>query len=108
MSNASSVFRLAVLGLGLALAAPAHAQVESREGIALQNQMLDLRRELDALRRGGAVAAPSAPSRGSAASGDVVQQLLGRVQELEEENRRLRGRLDVAYNNDRLMSAETE
>ena len=108
MSNAASVFRLAVLGLGLALAAPAHAQVESREGIALQNQMLDLRRELDALRRGGAVAAPSAPSRGSAASGDVVQQLLGRVQELEEENRRLRGRLDVADNNDRQIRAEME
>ena len=109
MSNAASVFRLAVLGLGLALAAPAHAQVESREGIALQNQMLDLRRELDALRRGGgAVAAPSAPSRGPAASGDLVQQLLGRVQELEEENRRLRGRLDVVDNNDRQMRAEME
>jgi TolA-binding protein len=108
MLNAASVFRLAVLVLGLALAAPAHAQVESREGIALQNQMLDLRRELDALRRGGAVAAPSAPSRGSAASGDLVQQLLGRVQELEEENRRLRGRLDVADNNDRQMRAEME
>jgi len=109
MSNASSVFRLAVLGLGLTLAAPAHAQVESREGIALQNQMLDLRRELDALRRGGgAVAAPSAPSRGPAASGDLVQQLLGRVQELEEENRRLRGRLDVVDNNDRQMRAEME
>ena len=103
-------FRLAFLGLGLALAAPAHAQVESREGIALQNQILDLRRELDALRRGGggAVAAPSAPSRGSAASGDLVQQLLGRVQELEEENRRLRGRADVADNNDRQMRAEME
>ena len=99
---------MAVLGLGLALAAPAHAQVESREGIALQNQMLDLRRELDALRRGGAGAAPSAPSRGSAASGDLVQQLLGRVQELEEENRRLRGRLDVADNNDRQIRAEME
>jgi TolA-binding protein len=108
MSNAASVFRLVVLGLGLALAAPAHAQVESREAIALQNQILDLRRELDALRRGGAGAAPSVPSRGSAASGDLVQQLLGRVQELEEENRRLRGRLDVADNNDRQIRAEIE
>lgn len=108
MSYAASFFRLAVLGLGLALAAPAHAQVESREGIALQNQILDLRREIEALRRGGAVAAPSAPSRGPAASGDLVQQLLGRVQELEEENRRLRGRLDVADNNDRQMRAEME
>ena len=108
MAGFTPAFRLALLGLGLALASPVQAQVETREGIALQNQILDLRRELDALRRGGAVAAPSAPSRGSAASGDLVQQLLGRVQELEEENRRLRGRLDVADNNHRQMRAEVE
>ena len=108
MAGFTPVFRLAVLGLGLALATPAHAQVETREGIALQNQILDLRRELDALRRGGAVAAPSAPSRGPAASGDLVQQLLVRVQELEEENRRQRGQLDVADNNDRQLRAEIE
>lgn len=108
MAGFTPVFRLALLGLGLALAAPAEAQVETREGIALQNQILDLRRELDALRRGGAVAAPSAPSRGPAASGDLVQQLLVRVQELEEENRRLRGRADVADNNERQLRAEIE
>lgn len=110
MLNTPSVLHLAVLGLGLALAAPAHAQVETREGIALQNQILDLRREMDALRRGGggALPAPSAPSRGSAASGDLVQQLLGRVQELEDENRRQRGQLDVAENNDRQLRAELE
>jgi TolA-binding protein len=109
MAGFPLALRLACLGLGLVLAMPALAQVETREGIALQNQILDLRRELDALRRGGgAVAAPSAPARGSAASGDLVQQLLGRVQELEEENRRLRGRLDVADNNDRQVRAEME
>lgn len=108
MTNSRLGFRVMLLGLGLAFSAPVQAQVESREGIALQNQILDLRRELEAVRRGGAVAAPSAPSRGSAASGDLVQQLLGRVQELEEENRRLRGRLDVADNNDRQVRAEIE
>jgi TolA-binding protein len=100
---------VALLGLGLALAIPAEAQVESREGIALQNQLLDLRREVDALRRGGgSMPAPSTPSRASAASGDLVQQLLGRVQELEEEIRRQRGQLDVAENNDRQLRAEVE
>lgn len=108
MTNSRLGFRVMLLGLGLAFSAPVQAQVESREGIALQNQILDLRRELEAVRRGGAVAAPSAPPRGSAASGDLVQQLLGRVQELEEENRRLRGRLDVADNNDRQVRAEIE
>ncbi len=108
MLNTPSFLRLAVFGLGLAFAAPTMAQVESREGIALQNQILDLRREIDALRRGGALPAPSAPSRGAAASGDLVQQLLGRVQELEDENRRQRGKLDVAENNDRQLRAELE
>ena len=110
MTIFSPVFRVALLGFGLALAAPAYAQVESREGIALQNQILDLRRELDAVRRGGggALPAPSPASRGPAASGDLVQQLLGRVQELEEENRRQRGQLDVAENNSRPVLAEIE
>ncbi len=109
MAGFPVALRLACLALGLVLAMPALAQVETREGIALQNQILDLRRELDALRRGGGVvASPSASSRAPAASGDLVQQLLGRVQELEEENRRLRGRLDVADNNDRQMRAEME
>jgi TolA-binding protein len=109
MAGFPVALRLACLALGLMLAMPALAQVETREGIALQNQILDLRRELDALRRGGGVvASPSASSRAPAASGDLVQQLLGRVQELEEENRRLRGRLDVADNNDRQMRAEME
>jgi TolA-binding protein len=110
MTIFSPVFRLALLGFGLALAAPAYAQVESREGIALQNQILDLRRELDAVRRGGGggLPAPSPASRGPAASGDLVQQLLGRVQELEEENRRQRGQLDVAENNSRQLRAEIE
>ena len=110
MSNTLSGFRLALLGLGLVLAAPAHAQVESREGIALQNQILDLRREIDSLRRsgGGSLPAPSASSRGSSASGDLVQQLLARVQELEEENRRQRGQLDVAENNNRQLRGDLD
>jgi TolA-binding protein len=110
MAGFKSVFCPALLGLGLALASPAAAQVESREGIALQNQILDLRREIDALRRGvgSALPAPSMPSRGPTVSGDLVQQLLGRVQELEEENRRLRGRADVSDNNERQLRAEIE
>ena len=110
MARLMPAFRLVLLGLGLALAGPAMAQVDSREGIALQNQILDLRREIDALRRGGgsALPAPSLPSRAPNVSGDLVQQLLGRVQELEEENRRLRGRADVSDNNERQLRAEIE
>ncbi len=68
------------------------------------------RRDLDALRRGGlpapAAAAPAA--RGAAPPQELVQQLLSRVAELEEQVRRLRGQLDVAENNNRRLSEDVE
>lgn len=91
----------------LPLAPPARAQMESREGIALQNQILQLRQEVDQLRRSGGVAAAPAPSRGAApAQGDLVSRLLERVSVLEEEMRRLRGRVDEAeYRNQQQAQA---
>jgi len=109
--------RSRVLGLALAaslaavpfLAAPrlAHAQVDSREGIALQNQILELRHQLDALQAGrgagstagGSVLGGQATSLApSAASGPMDAQLLDRVQRLEESVRELRGRIEDAEN----------
>ncbi len=98
--------RIGVLLAALLIAAPglALAQIESREGIALQNQLLQLRQELDALRRAGAGAATSAlpaPQQAAAprptgASGDLVQGLLERVQRMEEELRAARGAAEQA------------
>ena len=90
--------RTAPLLLALALvAAPAAAQVETREGIALQNQILQLRQEIEMLRRqgiGGGMAAPrpTAP----VTPGDLTAQLLDRIGRLEEEVRQLRGRAETA------------
>lgn len=90
--------RAAPLLLALVLAAvPAAAQVETREGIALQNQILQLRQEIEMLRRqgvgGGApVARPSVP----VTPGDLTAQLLERIARLEEEVRGLRGRAETA------------
>ncbi|WP_043340359.1 tetratricopeptide repeat protein [Belnapia moabensis] len=95
---------LATLLVAVPLLLPAQgawAQAESREGIYLQNQILQLRQELDQVRRSGASAlpAPSAP-RGSVPGSELVGTLLDRVNALEEETRRLRGRLDeVEYRN---------
>jgi TolA-binding protein len=93
--------RIGVLLVALLIAAPGPvlAQIESREGIALQNQLLQLRQELDTLRRAGAGAASSAlpapqqaaSPRPTGASGDLVQSLLDRVQRMEEEVRAVRG-----------------
>lgn len=110
--------RIGVLLVALLIAAPGHAlaQIESREGIALQNQLLQLRQELDALRRAGAGAAPSAlpapqqatPPRAAGASGDLVQGLLERVQRMEEEVRAVRGAAEQSEFRERQLRERLE
>jgi TolA-binding protein len=81
--------------------------MDSREGIALQNQILQLRQEMEQLRsRGGA--APAPVSRGSGGGGELVGQLLDRVNTLEEEVRRQRGRVDVLENQNRRLAEDLE
>jgi TolA-binding protein len=91
---------------------PALAQAESREGIFLQNQILQLRQELDGLRRGGggpALAVPVPRGGGAAApSGELLSQLLDRVGAMEEEVRRMRGRLDESEFRNRQLSQAVE
>jgi TolA-binding protein len=109
---------ISLAGVLLALlgsAGPATAQMDSREAIALQNQLLELRRDLQALRdqagRGGAYPpAPqygggsflgnrgAPPPSGSLGGGDLGAQLLDRVSALEEQVRALRGRIDEIGN----------
>lgn len=84
--------------------APAHAQVDSREGIALQNEIYQLRQELksfeDQTARGGGAVYRQPPSAAPLPAGgsDLVAQLLTRVDALEEQVRQLRGRIDETQN----------
>jgi TolA-binding protein len=95
-------------------AAPALAQIESREAIALQNQILELRRDLQALqaRGGSALGAPVpvAPRAGTVAEGqqELLTRLLDRVAALETEVRLLRGRSDETQNALRELQAAVE
>jgi TolA-binding protein len=92
----------------LLLASPALAQMDSREGIALQNQILQLRQEMEQLRgRGGSLPAPST-GRAPAGGGELVGQLLDRVNTLEEELRRQRGRVEVLENQNRRLAEDLE
>ncbi len=83
----------------------ARAQVDSREGIALQNQIYQLRQELRQLQdqRGGGQQgygqqgyAPQPRISGNAS--DLLTQLLTRVDSLEDQVRQLRGRGDELQN----------
>ena len=91
---------------------PAAAQVDSREGIALQNQILELRQQLQQLGAGVPVQPQSQPQRypqpydqgqppqsqGPIQGGDTAAQLVVRVSALEEQMRQLQGRVDDISN----------
>ncbi|HEX7390243.1 MAG TPA: hypothetical protein VF286_09030 [Acidiphilium sp.] len=86
---------------GLIPFASAHAQmISSREGIALENQILELRQQVQALQQNGSgnsVLAPSQPqsSGSSQASSALLPNLLQQVQTLEDQVQSLRGRVDT-------------
>lgn len=107
-----SAFRLVLAAVALMSVTPAWAQVESREGIALQNQILELQRQVQGLRgqvgRGGGPTNLGGSYSGAppTSSGDLVAQLLSRVGTLEEQVRQLRGRVDELQNQQDRQSAE--
>jgi TolA-binding protein len=90
----------------LLLAGPAVAQVDSREGIALQNQIYQLRQQLQAVQdqvaRGGGGSGSRQPSYSppppQSGGSDLLAQLLTRVDSLEDQVRQLRGRIDETQN----------
>jgi TolA-binding protein len=86
---------VAVVLLGFPYAG--QAQVDSREGIALQNQIYQLRQDLQVLRSEAAQGGYGGGGGGGGTS-EVAAQLLSRVQGLEEQVRQLRGRIDETQN----------
>lgn len=96
---------IAILLCGVlsSIAGPARAQMDSREGIMLQNQILELRRDMQTLQqqRGSNGPSYSAPSSAGPGGSGLEAQLLDRVQLLEDQVRRLRGQLDEQANTSR-------
>ncbi|MBV8615497.1 MAG: hypothetical protein JOY66_17260 [Acetobacteraceae bacterium] len=98
-----------------ALTGPAGAQMQTREGIALQNQILELQREIQGLtQRGGAGGYPNYPqspypppaASSLGASNEIVTRLLTRVETLESSVRELRGRVDALSNQFQQQTAQ--
>ena len=102
-SIAMSLFT-AILCVAMLASTGAVAQVDSREGIALQNQIYQLRQEIQNLRdqvAHGGGGSNLAAGRGGAVSpsgNDMVAQLLTRVDTLEDQARQLRGKADELQN----------
>ena len=101
------IWRACLLALLFGVPETGHAQIESREGIALQNQLYQLRQEIQSLRgdigRGNNA---GGGGYGPAGGGDIAAQLLGRVQAMEEQARQLRGLLDELRNQEMRHHAE--
>lgn len=119
------LLRAALVAAALFLPNAASAQMDSREAIALQNQILQLRQELEALRRGGmpapqppagggsvlgfgGTAQPRPPATAGAPQGELVVQLLDRVARLEEELRNVRGRAEESEFRERQLRERLE
>ena len=79
---------------------------DSREGILLQNQILELRRDLQSLQAGRGSYAPPAPRDANRGGNDLTPQLLDRVQSMEEAVRRMRGQMDEQANAARRQNDE--
>ncbi len=86
---------------------PANAQIESREGIALRNQILELQQEVDQLRNqiqngggnqgsslGGNYSQPPPSGATGGSNSDLVASLLQQVSSLQDQVRELHGEVD--------------
>jgi TolA-binding protein len=90
---------------------PVWSQVESREGIALQNQILELQRQVQGLqaqvgRGGGSLGGGYSTPPPTGSGNDLLAQLLSRVSTLEDQVRQLRGRVDELQNQVERQSAD--
>lgn len=107
-----SMARIAILVLALAwamLPATAQAQMDSREAIQLRNMIQEVQRDMQSLREQVGRSGSGSGNSGSALSfgrssgapaggGEITAALLERVTQLEEQVRRLQGKLDEVDN----------
>ncbi len=105
-----------ILPIGAAQGQPL---VQSQEGIALENQILQLQSQVQQLQAGGggnggsalggSAAPPPPPTSGAAApSGGIVPSLLNQVNELQTQVQQLSGRVDTLQNQVDTQHAATE
>ncbi|SIQ06430.1 MULTISPECIES: tetratricopeptide repeat protein [Acidiphilium] len=101
MLTALPIASLAFAGLSLAPVGVAHAQmISSREGIALENQILELKQQIQSGQQGNGNSALAAPAPepgggGAATSSALLPNMLQQIQTLTDQVQNLRGRVDT-------------
>jgi len=77
----------------------AHAQmISSREGIALENQILELKQQMQQMQQGNGgsvIAQPAAPAEQGGAGNPLLPNMLQQIQTLNDQVQDLRGRVDT-------------
>src|SRR5271163_2571425 len=104
-----NLFAVAAFAAMLPMGA-AHGQpvIQSQEGIALENQILQLQQQVQQMQPGGgnggsslaneSAPPPAAAPGGLAANGSVVTQLLNQVNQLQSQVQQLNGEVDTLQN----------
>ncbi len=94
-----------LIGASLLASLPAYAQLDSREAIQLNNQLLELRRDMQSMREqmsrgggGGSILGGRSQPPPASGGNEIVTTLLERVANLEDLVRRLQGRIDESDN----------
>lgn len=108
-------FAIAVFAALLPAGAMAQPMVQSQEGIALENQILQLQQQVQQLQSGassgsalgGSAPPPPAPSA-AAPSSDILGNLLNQVSQLQAEVQQLNGRVDTLQNQVNTQNAATQ
>jgi TolA-binding protein len=115
----SHFFAVAALAVLLPFAAHAQPIVQSQEGIALENQILQLQQQVQQLQQSpnsggnggsalGGQAAPPPSSSGAAPDGGIVASLLNQVNQLQGQVAQLRGDVDTLQNQVNTQHAQSE
>ncbi len=114
-----NLFALAVFVSMLPIgAAQGQPLIQSQEGIALENQILQLQSQLQQLQAGGgnsggsalggASSAPAPSNSGSTPDGSLVANLLNQVGQLQTQIQQLNGKVDTLQNQVNTQNAATE
>ncbi|HTJ90227.1 MAG TPA: tetratricopeptide repeat protein [Acidocella sp.] len=113
-------FAVAAFAALLPFAAHAQPIVQSQEGIALENQILQLQQQVQQLQQspnnggnggsvlGGGQEAPPPSSSGAAPEGGMVASLLNQVSQLQMQVQSLHGEVDTLQNQVNTQHAQTE